>query len=32
LSKDGYLSDAAGGHWHPHLMFFLPREAGAPPD
>jgi len=23
LSKQGYLSDAAG-HWHPHLMFFLP--------
>jgi hypothetical protein len=21
-SKQGYLSDA-GGHWHPHLMFFL---------
>src|SRR5579862_1885576 len=20
MSKDGYLSDAAGGHWHPHLM------------
>jgi hypothetical protein len=24
MSKQGYLSDAAG-HWHPHLMFFLPR-------
>jgi hypothetical protein len=23
LSKQGYLSDG-GGHWHPHLMFFLP--------
>jgi hypothetical protein len=23
LSKDGYLSDR-GGHWHPHLMFFVP--------
>jgi hypothetical protein len=23
LSKQGYLSDR-GGHWHPHLMFFLP--------
>jgi hypothetical protein len=23
LSKQGYLSDSAG-HWHPHLMFFLP--------
>jgi hypothetical protein len=22
LSKQGYLSDAAG-HWHPHLMFFI---------
>ena len=21
MSKQGYLSD---GHWHPHLMFFLP--------
>jgi len=24
MSKDGYLNDQAG-HWHPHLMFFLPR-------
>jgi hypothetical protein len=23
-SKGGYLGDDAGGHWHPHLMFFLP--------
>jgi hypothetical protein len=23
LSKDGYLNDQAG-HWHPHLMFFVP--------
>jgi hypothetical protein len=23
LSKQGYLSDSAG-HWHPHLMFFVP--------
>lgn len=23
LSKGGYLADAAG-HWHPHLMFFVP--------
>jgi hypothetical protein len=23
LSKQGYLNDGAG-HWHPHLMFFLP--------
>jgi hypothetical protein len=31
LSKDGYLSDD-GGHWHPHLMFFLPRNAGDRPE
>jgi hypothetical protein len=24
LSKQGYLSDRDG-HWHPHLMFFLPQ-------
>jgi hypothetical protein len=30
LSKSGYLGDAAGGPWHPHLMFFLPTEAGGP--
>jgi hypothetical protein len=24
LSKDGYLADDAG-HWHPHLMFFIPQ-------
>ncbi|HTD22986.1 MAG TPA: hypothetical protein VK738_10055 [Terriglobales bacterium] len=23
MSKQGYLSDR-GGHWHPHLMFFVP--------
>jgi hypothetical protein len=23
MSKQGYLSDI-GGHWHPHLMFFVP--------
>ena len=23
LSKEGYLSDSVG-HWHPHLMFFVP--------
>jgi len=23
LSRQGYLSDR-GGHWHPHLMFFIP--------
>ncbi len=26
LSKDGYLNDA-GGHWKPHLMFFVPKTA-----
>jgi hypothetical protein len=25
LSKGGNLGDAAGGPWHPHLMFFTPR-------
>ena len=30
MSKQGYLGDAAGGHWHPHLMFFLARtDSGA---
>lgn len=24
LSKQGYLNDRAG-HWHPHLMFFVPK-------
>jgi hypothetical protein len=24
LSKQGYLDDQ-GGHWHPHLMFFVPQ-------
>ncbi len=28
MAKDGYLSDA-GGHWHPHLMFHLPKTDGA---
>jgi hypothetical protein len=28
LSKQGYLSDT-GGHWHPHLMFFLAHTDGA---
>ena len=23
FSKQGYLNDS-GGHWHPHLMFFIP--------
>ncbi len=30
MSKDGYLGDSAGGHWHPHLMLFVPRGAAAP--
>ncbi len=25
MSKDGYLNDQAG-HWHPHLMFFVPQN------
>jgi hypothetical protein len=28
LSKDGYLGDGVG-HWHPHLMFHVPKVAGA---
>jgi hypothetical protein len=24
MSKDGYLGDAAGGPWHPHVMFYMP--------
>jgi hypothetical protein len=33
LSKDSYLGDNAGGHWHPHVMLFVPRDAaGNPPD
>lgn len=28
MSKLGYLNDGAG-HWHPHLMFFLPLTDGA---
>jgi hypothetical protein len=26
MSRDGYLSDSDG-HWHPHLMFFVPQTA-----
>ena len=26
MSRDQYLSDA-NGHWHPHLMFFLPQTS-----
>lgn len=25
LSKEGYLGDAAGGPWRPHMMFFIPH-------
>jgi hypothetical protein len=28
MSKDGYLGDAAG-HWHSHLMFYVPTAAAA---
>jgi hypothetical protein len=28
LSKQGYLNDHDG-HWHPHLMFFLPATEAA---
>ena len=28
LSRDGYLGDAVG-HWHPHLMFHVPKAAAA---
>jgi hypothetical protein len=28
LSKQGYLNDQAG-HWHPHLMFFIPLTEAA---
>lgn len=28
MSKDGYLGDAVG-HWHPHLMFFVPQAEPA---
>jgi hypothetical protein len=29
MSKAGYLGDEAGGHWHPHVMFYLPRAFNA---
>lgn len=29
LSKEGYLGDAAGGPWLPHVMFFLPHGEAA---
>jgi hypothetical protein len=28
MAKDGYLGDSAG-HWHPHLMFHIPKVDGA---
>lgn len=28
MSRQGYLNDHDG-HWHPHLMFFMPLTAGA---
>jgi hypothetical protein len=28
MSRQGYLSDRDG-HWHPHLMFFLPSTEAA---
>ena len=28
MSKQGYLNDRDG-HWHPHLMFFLPPTEAA---
>ena len=29
MSKQGYLGDGAGGHWHPHMMFFVAHTDGA---
>ncbi len=29
MSKGGYLSDSAGGPWHPHVMYIAPRTADA---
>ena len=28
MSKDGYLGDGVG-HWHPHLMFHIPKTDAA---
>ncbi len=28
MSQHGYLNDDAGGPWHPHVMLFLPSDAG----
>ena len=29
MSKGGYLNDAVHGPWHPHVMFFEPRNEGS---
>lgn len=29
MSKGGYLNDDAAGPWHPHVMFFVPRNDGS---
>ncbi|HEX7137710.1 MAG TPA: hypothetical protein VF219_07685 [Vicinamibacterales bacterium] len=29
MSKGGYLNDAVAGPWHPHVMFFVPRNDGS---
>lgn len=29
MSKSAYLSDEAGGHWRPHVMFYVPRVEAA---
>jgi len=28
MSKQGYLGDATGGPWYPHVMFLVPRTTG----
>jgi hypothetical protein len=29
MSKSAYLSDEVGGHWQPHVMFYVPRVEAA---
>jgi len=29
MGKNGYLNDEVHGHWHPHVMFYLPRTPPA---
>ena len=29
MAKDAYLGDRPHGHWHPHIMFYLPRMSTA---